>query len=97
MAKGLLTNKELVESLILDLNSLPKALVDGQFIQFCSTVSQMGQKLGNLCKTIDDDLKNRDKIIETLKEELRLAGHEVNDMTPQQFVDDFMNKKDGGE
>ena len=91
MAKDVLTNPELIDSLIVDLNSLPKKLIDGQFIQFCATVAQMGQKLGNLRKTIDDDLKNRNAIIETLKEELRNAGHDVKDMTPQEFID-TMNK-----
>ena len=98
MAKDIMTNTELVESLILDLNSLPKKMIDGQYIHFCSTVYQMAQKLINLRNTINNDLKNRDETIETLKEELRAAGHDVVDMTPQQFVDEFMNKeKDGAE
>lgn len=99
MAKDLMTNSELISSIIVDLNSLPKCLIDGQFIQFCNIVTSMGQKLVNLRNTIDNDLKNREKTIETLKEELRAVGHEVTDMTPQQFVDGFMNKeeKDGAE
>lgn len=99
MAKDLMTNSELISSIIVDLNSLPKCLIDGQFIQFCNIVTSMGQKLVNLRNTIDNDLRNREKTIETLKEELRAVGHEVTDMTPQQFVDDFMNKeeKDGAE
>ena len=99
MAKDLMTNSELISSIIVDLNSLPKCLIDGQFIQFCNIVTSMGQKLVNLKNTIDDDLKNRDKTIETLKEELRAVGHEVNDMTPQQFIDEVMDKeeKDGVE
>ena len=94
MAKDIMSNTELIDSLIVDLNSLPKKLIDGQFIQFCATVVQMGQKLGNLKKTIDDDVKNRNAIIETLKEELRNAGHEVQDMTPKEFIDSM--NKDGG-
>lgn len=92
MAKGLYTNSELLDSLVVDLNSLIKEQMTGQYINACNIVNQMAQKLISLRKTIDDDIKNRDKTIETLKEELRLAGHEVNDMTPQQFMDDFMNK-----
>lgn len=91
MAKDILTNSELIDSVIVDLNSLPKLLIDGQFVKFCSTISQMCQKLLNLRVTIDNDLKNRNEIIETLKEELRNAGHSVDDMTPQEFVDS-MNK-----
>ena len=99
MAKDLMTNSELISSIIVDLNSLPKCLIDGQFIQFCNIVTSMGQKLVNLRNTIDNDLKNREKTIETLKEELRAAGHGVKDMTPQQFIDEVMDKeeKDGVE
>lgn len=99
MAKDLMTNSELISSIIVDLNSLPKCLIDGQFIQFCNIVTSMGQKLVNLRNTIDNDLKNREKTIETLKEELRAAGHGVKDMTPQQFIDEVMDKeeKDGAE
>ena len=93
MAKDIMTNTELIESLIVDLNSLPKKLIDGQFIQFCSTIYQMGQKLINLRNTIDNDIKNRNQTIETLKEELRNAGHGVEDMTPQEFIDSI--SKDG--
>ena len=99
MAKDLMTNSELISSIIVDLNSLPKCLIDGQFIQFCNIVTSMGQKLVNLRNTIENDLKNREKTIETLKEELRAAGHGVKDMTPQQFIDEVMDKeeKDGAE
>ena len=99
MAKDLMTNSELISSIIVDLNSLPKCLIDGQFIQFCNIVTSMGQKLVNLRNTIDNDLKNREKTIETLKEELRAAGHGVKDITPQQFIDEVMYKeeKDGAE
>ena len=98
MAKGLYTNSELLNSLIIDLNNLIKEQMTGQYINACNIVNQMSQKLVNLRQSIDDDVKNRDKTIETLKEELRMAGHEVNDMTPQQFLDGFMNKeKDGAE
>ena len=98
MAKDIMTNAELIDSLILDLNNLPKEMISGQYIQFCAIVYQMAQKLINLRNTVDNDLKNRNETIETLKAELRAAGHDVKDMTPQQFVDEFMNKeKDGAE
>lgn len=97
MAKDILTNTELIDSLIGDLNSLPKKMIDGQFIQFCGTVYRMGQKLINLRNTIDNDIKNRNKTIETLKEELRNVGHEVNDMTPAEFIKRMNQGKDGAE
>jgi len=80
MAKGLYTNSELVDSIILDLNNLPKELIDGQFIQGCSLIAQMSQKLINLRQTIDSDLKSRDKTIESLKAEIRNLGGEVIDV-----------------
>ena len=80
MANGLYTNSELVDSIILDLNNLPKELIDGQFIQACSLITQMSQKLINLRKTIDSDLKSRDKTIENLKAEIRNLGGEVIDV-----------------
>lgn len=95
MGKGIYTNVELIESLILDLNNLPKELVDGQFIQFCTLVSQMGQKLANLRNGVQNDIDSKNKVIEQLKEQLRNAGAEVADYTPQEFLDKM--KKDGAE
>ena len=93
MAKDIMTNSEMIGSIINDLNSLPKLLINGQFVLFCGTIYQMGQKLSNLRNTIDNDIKNRNQTIETLKEELRNAGHGVEDMTPQEFIDSI--SKDG--
>ena len=96
MAKALYTNVELVDSLILDLNNLPKELFDGQFIQFCSLVGQMGQKLALLKNGIPADIENKNKIIEELKQQLRNAGQEVEELTPEEFTKKF-SSKDGAE
>lgn len=96
MAKGLLTNAELVDTLIVDLNNLPKELIAGQFIQACSIVAQMGQKLLNLRNGIANDLKYKDERIEQLKEQLRSLGAEVTDMTPDEFMQKY-GQKDGAE
>lgn len=96
MANGTYTNVELVDTLIVDLNNLPKELMDGQFIQFCTLVSQMGQKLINLRKGIKADIDSKNKIIEQLKAQLREAGAEVEDMTPEEFIEKH-GKKDGVE
>lgn len=77
MAKGLYSNTELVDSLIVDLNNVLKHQLGGQYIQSCGIVSQMGQKLLNLRSAIENDIKSRDKLIEDLKNELRAAGREV--------------------
>ena len=93
MANGTYTNKELIENIIVNLNNLPKAMCNGQFIQFCSIVSQMGQKLINLRETIDADLKKKDETIETLKRQLCEAGCNVKEMTMEEYAK--LKEKDG--
>lgn len=73
--KGLYTNSELVDTLIVDLNNVLKELVSGQYIQACCYVTQMSQKLVNLRKTIDKDLQNKDRIIEELKSALNMVDN----------------------
>lgn len=90
--KGLYTNSELVDSIIVDLNNLIKLAVDGQFIQCCTQVTMMSQKLVNLRKTIDNDLASRDKTIEELKAALRGAGLEVVDIP----ANEMKGAKDNG-
>lgn len=83
MANGILTNKELVGSLIQDLNNLVKEQQAGQHLQACQIIVSMTQKLANLYNTIDDEVKNRDEIIAKLKEELRACGREVVEVAPE--------------
>lgn len=91
MANGIMSNKELICSLIQDLNNLVKEQQSGQYIQACSIIVSMTQKLANLHKTIDDDLKNRDETIESLKEQIRSLGMEVVDMPPSEFLKEQNN------
>ena len=86
MANGLYTNSELLDSIIVDLDNLLKALFTGQFIKVCAIVTGMAQKLSNLRKSLDNDLKNREETIEALKQELKNAGRGVQDMTPREFI-----------
>ena len=83
MSKGIMTNKELVGSLIQDLNNLVKEQQAGQHLQACAIIVSMTQKLTNLYNTIDDGVKNRDETIATLKEELRACGREVVEVAPE--------------
>lgn len=85
MANGIMTNKELVGSLIQDLNNLVKEQQAGQHLQACQIIVSMTQKLANLYKTIDDDVKNRDETIAILKDELRKRGAEVVDVPPEEL------------
>lgn len=94
MENGIYSNTELVETLIVDLNNLPKLLIDGQYIQACSVVAQMGQRLANLRNGIVDDINGKDRVIEELKQQLRNIGADVQDMTPEQYTS-TLAEKDG--
>ena len=83
---GIYSNSELVDTIIMDLNTLPGKLIDGQFIQACSLVSQMAQKLINLRDGIKKDIDNKNKTIEGLKTQLRNAGVMVMDLSPEEFI-----------
>lgn len=86
MANGIYTNSELLDSIFVDINSAIKEVISGQYINACTIVTSMAQKLANLRNTLNNDLKNRDEIIEQLKQELRDAGRGVEDMPPKDFV-----------
>ena len=94
MANGIFTNSELIDSLVVDLNNVLKEQQNGQFIQACCIVSQMAQKLINLRKTIDNDLKNREETIEVLKKRLRDFGHEVIEIPAEDIIKQT-NERDG--
>lgn len=65
--KGLMDNEGLCDSLANDLNNLVRQMVGGNFIQFCSTVTAMGQKLVNLKKGIANDMDAMKRKVEELK------------------------------
>lgn len=95
MANGLYTNSELIQTIIVDLNDMIKAQMGGQYIQACNIVTQMGQKLVNLKKTVDRDLESKDRYIADLKQQLKDAGIEVIDMTSEELIEK-MKGQDGG-
>lgn len=65
--KGLYDSQGLCDSLLNDLNRIPRTLMDGQNIQFCAVIQSMAQRLVLLKKGIKADLESKDKIIEDLK------------------------------
>lgn len=77
MANGLMTNTELMDTMLTDLNNGVKALLAGQYIAACDAVTQIAQKLVALRTAVDSDIKSRDQCIEDLKKQLRACGHEV--------------------
>lgn len=91
MANGIYTNSELVDTIIVDLNSVLKEALNGQYIQACRIVTMMSQKLVNLKTSIDNDLKSRDQVIADLKAELRVTGREVIEMTGEELAKEVRN------
>lgn len=80
MEKRLMTNVELIDSLIEDVNNSIRQLVSGNYVAWSSLNVQMIQKLGNLKNGVVSDLKNREDTIEALKCQLREAGVDVQDI-----------------
>ena len=89
---GTYTNSELIDSVIDDLNNALKAQASGQYVQGCVIVSNIAQKLINLRKTIDNDLKNREDTISQLKDQLRKLGHEIIEVSPEEFQKEISNE-----
>ena len=79
----MLTNSELITTIITDLNNVLKEQAGGQYLNACSIIHGMVQKLVNLRANIDNDVKNRDETIASLKNELRSHGFEVVDVAPE--------------
>lgn len=92
MANGIYSNSELVKSLVADLNALIKNELCGEYVMACAIVTGMTQKLMNLQKTIDNDLKNRDETIEMLKERLRACGQEVIEVPSGEYEKELKNE-----
>lgn len=65
--KGLMDSEGLCDSLLSDLNNIPKILMTGQYIQFCVLVTGMSQKLINLKKGITNDMQSMKDKVEELK------------------------------
>ena len=76
----MLDNQQLIDSMILDCNNAVGAIAQGQYILFCRLMYEMVQKLGNLKKGVAGELKNREEIIAGLKDQLRNAGMQIEDV-----------------
>lgn len=87
------TNSELIGSILTDLNEMMKYQVAGQFLQATTVFVGIVQKLVQLRQHIDDDLKNREETIQSLKDELRACGREVVDIPADEFTGADMEAK----
>lgn len=76
----MIDNQQLIDSMILDCNNAVGAIAQGQYILFCRLMYEMVQKLGNLKKGVAVEMKNREEIIAGLKDQLRNAGMQVEDV-----------------
>lgn len=60
---GLFDAFGVIDSLIVDCNTLPNALFNGQNVRFCSLIVEMVQKLSVLREGVKNDLESREKTI----------------------------------
>lgn len=88
MNKGVYTSEELIDTIIVDCNDAVKSLASGQYLQWCNLMATVANKLYNLKKGVADDLAQKNNTIEDLKEQLRLCGCDLQDVTPEEFVED---------
>lgn len=86
MGNGIYTNSDLIKSIVADLNALIKNELCGEYVMACAIVTGMAQKLMNLQKSVDNDLKNRDETIDMLKERLRACGQEVIEIPAEEYA-----------
>ena len=72
--KGLLDNLGMIDSLIVDCNTAPRFLFNGENVAFCAKIVEMVQQLSRLREGVETDTKAlRDEV-----DELRRA---INDLT----------------
>lgn len=65
--KGFLDNAGLCDSLISDLNRIPKLLIIGQNVAFCDLIAKMAQKITNLKKGISEETRLMKEKVDELK------------------------------
>ena len=92
MGKGLYTNEELIDSMMIDLNKSVQNLVNGSYLAWCKGVGEIAQKLIVLKKSVSDEVASKNRRIEELKQNLRDCGAEVTDIPIEEFM-----KKDGAD
>lgn len=64
---GLYTNEGLVDTIIADYNTLPRLLVENQFIKAAALYASVAQRLANLKKGIKVDMDSMKAKVEELK------------------------------
>lgn len=80
----MLTNEELIETLISDCNNAVAAVAHGQYIRWCKIMFEMVQKLANLKVGVHNDIKSRDETISVMKQNLIDLGVALEEIQPSE-------------
>ena len=72
---GLFDSAGLIDTLIVDCNSLPNDLFNGQNVRFCGRLSGMAQKLANLKEGVKNEIESLQKQVTELQQLLQ----DIND------------------
>lgn len=75
---GFYDSSGLIDSLIVDCNSIPNAILTGQNVRFCALIVEMVQKLTKLRDGLKYDLSERDNIIKEQRETIDRLFAEAN-------------------
>lgn len=75
----MITNEELLDSIIVDCNNSVKELATGQFLAWCAVMTNIVQKLAALKNGMKLEAEGREKTIKALKDQLILEGYDLVD------------------
>lgn len=85
--EGLMDHQAILDSLISDCNEAVGAIAKGKYVLWCKLMYEMVQKLALVKNGIVNDLKSRDDIIASLKEQLTAVGIKVDTVSAERFTD----------
>ena len=90
---GLMNAGELIDNIIQDLNESVRYMMTGQYLPWCGIMANMAQKLNLLKGGIAEDSRAKDRTIEDLKQALRAAGVQLQDMTPEEYIAEMQREE----
>ena len=71
---GLYDSIGMIETLIIDCNEIPRLLIGGHGVAFCTKIVEMVQKLSKLKAGVANDIKSRDEQIKELQQQIERGG-----------------------
>lgn len=75
MSKGLYTNTEFVDAIVVKLDGAMKSLIGGERLGFCAAYVEIMQMLASLKRGIETDEKAHRQQVKMLEEQLERANH----------------------